>query len=84
MLGARLGQVQQVDQLFHFDGVEKYNSPEQIAAAQEHCRHEVAEIRKLQKQLGIDDDAVISAIGVTEPQGFDESRHCSAHTTPYL
>ena len=70
MLGARLATVKQIDFLLHWDTVKERNSAEQIAAAQKHCRHDVAEIRTLQKQLGIDDDALISAIGVTKPEGI--------------
>lgn len=74
MLGARLGEVQQIDILLHLDGVERFNSQEDVATTRKDCREFVADIRKLEKQLGVDDDAVISAIGATEPELFSRTK----------
>jgi len=72
MLGARVEQIQQIDILLRSNRREQFNTPEQIATAYNSCRSYVADIRKLQKQLGIDDDAMISAMGVTKPEGFSQ------------
>ena len=64
MLGARTEQLNEIDSVAHGDTRELFNTHEEIVSAYNLCREYVAEIRKLQKRLGIDDDTLLSAIDV--------------------
>lgn len=68
MLGARTEQVNEIDSVAHGDTRELFNTHEEIVSAYNLCREYVAEIRKLQKRLGIDDDTLLSAIDVWNSQ----------------
>jgi hypothetical protein len=68
MLGARTEQVNEIDSVAHNDTRELFNTHEEIVSAYNLCREYVTEIRKLQKQLGIDDDTLLSAIDVWNSQ----------------
>jgi sulfur relay (sulfurtransferase) DsrC/TusE family protein len=69
MLGARVEQVNEIDSVAHNDTRELFNTHEEIVSAYNLCREYVTEIRKLQKQLGIDDDTLLSATDVWNSQG---------------
>ena len=68
ILGARAEQVNEIDSIAHNDTRELFNTHEEILSAYNLCREYVTEIRKLQKQLGIDDDTLLSAIDVWNSQ----------------
>jgi hypothetical protein len=71
MLGARVEEIREIDIRLQSSGRDKFNTQQTIAAAYKICGEFVAEIRKLQAQLGIDDEATISAMGVTKPDAFE-------------
>ena len=71
MLGARAEQVNEIDSVAHNDTRELFNTHEEIVSAYNLCREYVAEIRKLQKRLGIDDDTLVSATDLWSSQGVN-------------
>jgi uncharacterized phage infection (PIP) family protein YhgE len=70
MLGARVEQLKLIDVLLSLEGLRDFNSQEAITAALDKAHQYALDIRKLQKKLGVDDDAlIVDALGYTREEG---------------
>lgn len=74
MLGARYQEWRQLELLLRSAGVRKFNSAAEIESGLRDSKSYFVQMRSLQKELGIDDDALISALGITNPEGIAQMK----------
>jgi hypothetical protein len=68
MLGASFAKWKEVDWALELKLMDSFNSPSETARARRSAAQYLSEVRKLQKTLGIDDQALLRAIDCSTPQ----------------
>ena len=69
MLGARYQEWRQLEFLLHLAGLRQFNTGAEVESGVADAKNYFAQMRSLQRELGVDDNALIAAMGIKDPEG---------------